>query len=252
MKKATFPVKYYAHRGLHDAKRPENSTAAFWAAREKGFGAELDILLDADGNVVVFHDSNLKRMTGCNGYVWDTPRSRMEILRLAGTDEKIPYLAELLTLVSPMPLLVELKTCPQWKLRCEKRLPRLRRYGGHVAIESFDPRIVRWFKQHAPDITRGLLIVRYNEKNMPNPFKRMVMNSGAPIWYTKPHYLSIPEDCVNLPYVKKALDSGLALCTWTIRSKDHIDADVVTFEGWLPGEDEKEKDKENADEAKTE
>jgi hypothetical protein len=61
-----------------------------------------------------------------------------------------------------------------------------------------------------------------------------MMNSGYPIWLTKPHYLSIPEGCIDLPYVQKALKSGTALCTWTIRSKDHREADVITFEGFLP------------------
>ena len=33
----------YAHRGLHNASRPENSMAAFRAALEKGYGIELDV-----------------------------------------------------------------------------------------------------------------------------------------------------------------------------------------------------------------
>lgn len=40
----------YAHRGLHSLKagRPENSMAAFRAAVELGFGAELDVHLMRD------------------------------------------------------------------------------------------------------------------------------------------------------------------------------------------------------------
>lgn len=49
----------YAHRGLHDEKKPENSLAAFRAALEHGYGAELDLHLLADGNLGVMHDSDL-------------------------------------------------------------------------------------------------------------------------------------------------------------------------------------------------
>ena len=35
----------YAHRGLHDEKKPENSLAAFRAALEHGYGVELDLSL---------------------------------------------------------------------------------------------------------------------------------------------------------------------------------------------------------------
>ena len=53
----------YAHRGLHDKDqgRPENSLAAFRLAAEKGFGAELDVHLMADGKLAVVHDSSLQR-----------------------------------------------------------------------------------------------------------------------------------------------------------------------------------------------
>ena len=48
----------YAHRGLHDASRPENSLSAFRAAAERGLGAELDVHLMADGALAVVHDSS--------------------------------------------------------------------------------------------------------------------------------------------------------------------------------------------------
>lgn len=51
----------YAHRGLHDATKAENSMSAFAAAKEMGFGIELDVRLSKDGELVVFHDDNLTR-----------------------------------------------------------------------------------------------------------------------------------------------------------------------------------------------
>ena len=59
----------YAHRGLHDAARPENSLSAFAAAIKAGYGIEIDVRLTADKVPVVFHDDSLARVCRCEGLV---------------------------------------------------------------------------------------------------------------------------------------------------------------------------------------
>src|SRR4051794_40173519 len=59
--------RVWAHRG-DSAHQFENTMAAFDAARVAGAdGIELDVRLDAGGNVVVFHDSDLQRLAGRPG-----------------------------------------------------------------------------------------------------------------------------------------------------------------------------------------
>jgi len=54
----------YAHRGAHQTL-PENTLEAFEAAMQQGaHGVELDVRMCATSEVVVFHDADLKRMTG--------------------------------------------------------------------------------------------------------------------------------------------------------------------------------------------
>ena len=55
-----------AHRGLHAAGKgvPENSLPAFRAAAEAGYAIERGVHRAADGTLVVFHDHDLRRMTG--------------------------------------------------------------------------------------------------------------------------------------------------------------------------------------------
>ena len=76
-----------AHRGLHAARdgRPENSLAAFAHACALGFPAELDVRLTRDGEVVVFHDRALRRLTGAAGRVEDRAAAELRALRLLGT-----------------------------------------------------------------------------------------------------------------------------------------------------------------------
>ncbi|MBQ5816532.1 MAG: glycerophosphodiester phosphodiesterase, partial [Oscillospiraceae bacterium] len=59
----------FAHRGLHNEERAENSMSAFSAAVEAGFGIELDVRLSSDGVLVVFHDDTLNRVAGVDGRV---------------------------------------------------------------------------------------------------------------------------------------------------------------------------------------
>ncbi len=65
-------MKYIAHRGL-SSKAPENTIPAFTLAGQKQrfFGIECDLYTTKDGHFVVFHDENLKRMTGVQGTIMD-------------------------------------------------------------------------------------------------------------------------------------------------------------------------------------
>ena len=102
---------YYAHRGLHGAGVPENSMAAFRAAKEQGYGIELDIHLMADGNLAVIHDSSLKRTAGANVRIEELTTEQLETYRLESTNERIPLFSDVLALFNgEAPLIVELKT----------------------------------------------------------------------------------------------------------------------------------------------
>ena len=64
------PVEVTAHRG-YSAAYPENTIPAFKGAIQAGADwAELDVQQTADGEVIVMHDSNLKRTTGLDKEVW--------------------------------------------------------------------------------------------------------------------------------------------------------------------------------------
>src|SRR5215470_626637 len=59
--------RVWAHRG-DSAHAPENTMLAFDLARAAGAdGVELDVRFDGDDNVVVYHDSELARLTGRPG-----------------------------------------------------------------------------------------------------------------------------------------------------------------------------------------
>lgn len=163
--RAPFRVPY-AHRGLYGLDVPENSLMAFAAAVDAGYGIELDLQLSRDGEVMVFHDYNLDRMTGKNMLLTDLDAKELRELRLGETDQQIPFLREVLSLVDgKVPLLIELKGESVTDMRlCAAAEKILRTYKGTWCVESFNPMQIRWWKKHRPDVVRGQLVTNLIRK----------------------------------------------------------------------------------------
>ena len=145
--KSIFTRVNYAHRGLHDIANgiPENSVAAFRLSAEAGYGTEFDIQLSKDGQVVVFHDDDLKRVCGVDARVDSLDYDELKKLRLLGTDEHIPLFTEVLDIFrgTKAPLIVELKTGRRNDELCDKAIKILAGFEGNFCIESFNPFIVK-------------------------------------------------------------------------------------------------------------
>lgn len=164
--KAPFYGANFAHRGLHsrDKSVPENSLAAFRLAAEDGYGAELDVQLSKDGQVVVFHDDTLDRVCGVHGRVDEFTFEELQQMRLCGTAERIPLFSEVLDVIRGRgPLIVELKNGRRNRELCEKTYALLEGYRGEACIESFNPLIVAWFRFHGKDLVRGQLAAPMDE-----------------------------------------------------------------------------------------
>lgn len=161
---APFQGLMAAHRGLYekDQSVAENSLEAFRRAAENGYGVELDVQLSKDGAVVVFHDDIVDRMTDRKGRVDSFTLSELQAMPLKGTEHRIPLFTDVMAVLDGVsPTIVELKSTPNYKELCEKTLAILRTLKGPYCVESFDPRIVRWFYKNAPDLTRGQLTEAY-------------------------------------------------------------------------------------------
>lgn len=94
-----------AHRGYSSAF-PENTQPAFSGALAVGVDyIETDVQMTKDGEIVVFHDNDLARITGCEGTVADYTYEELCTMDAgkwfsdAYAGEKIPTLRQMLTLV---------------------------------------------------------------------------------------------------------------------------------------------------------
>ena len=230
---------YYAHRGLHNKQKgiPENSLAAFRAAVEKGYGAELDVHLLKDGGLAVIHDSALKRTTGAEGRIEDLAEADLAGYRLEGTDEPIPTFSQVLdTFAGKTPLIIELKPVDgNHAALCRAACEAMEGYEGIWCMESFDPRCVGWLKKNRPQIIRGQLAYNFVKFDKSMPFwTRFMMTHNISHFVTTPDFVAYGhEHRKQTPgnFLARKL-WGMLGVAWTIRTREDFDAAVA--EGWIP------------------
>ncbi len=226
----------YAHRGLHNENRPENSMAAFRAALDKGYGIELDIHLMKDGHLAVIHDSSLLRVAGADVRIEDLTVEDLKNYHLQNTQEHIPLFREVLELYNgKAPMVVELK-CERGNHAqlCKTAIAMLDSYQGAFCVESFDPRAVRWLYKNRPDICRGQLTQDWvkAKSKLKWPLK-FVLTYHISNVYTRPDFLAVmygDRKVFGTDICRKLF--GVQGVSWTIRSQE--DFDTAVKEGWLP------------------
>ena len=228
----------FAHRGLHteDKDVPENSMPAFTAAVDAGYGIELDIQLSKDGEVVVFHDDDLQRVCGVPGRVDAHSYEELRGFALLGTKQHMPLLSDVLDLVDEqVPLLIELKTGPHNKQLCENAWRVLRTYDGDFCVQSFDPRIVRWFRTHAPGILRGQLAAP--GKDLASGAVGYAVSTLLCNFLGRPQFISYKVG--PRPFTARFAERFAMRFAWTVRPGDDVKAiqaqnDAVIFEFFRP------------------
>ncbi len=132
------------HRGYHNKKDIENGCRAFKNAIENDMAIEFDIHLTKDNQLVVIHDSSLKRVTSKEGIVEELTVEELQNNYKLNDGEVIPTFKEVLELVDEkVPLVIELKVYKSnYKAlakRLEEELKGIKDKSKYVLI-SFDPR----------------------------------------------------------------------------------------------------------------
>ncbi len=206
----------FAHRGVHN-EYPENSMPAFEKAVELNLGIELDIHLTCDNQIVVFHDDNLRRMTGVNDLVKLSTYEQLKQYKLNDTQYTIPLLSEVLALVKgKVPILIEIKTNNNMKKLVPKLKELLDNYKGKTFIQSFNPFVLRRCYKQMPNILRGQLSsffvgdhLKFYKKI---PIKKLFFKKFS-------HADFVSYNLENLPnkYVNKM---DIPVLAWTVRTQE--------------------------------
>lgn len=222
----------YTHRGyyLKDQSIPENTLESFQKSIDLGYGIELDVQLSKDGVIYVFHDDTLKRLFGGNCKFQDLSSEEIDRLRLNGSI--IPRFSEVLILIDgQVDLIVELKVRKDYRELCEKVVEYLDFYSGAFLVESFDPRIVAWFRFKKPEYTRGHIIMQAKEFDFPkiaHLWIHLFLN-----FIMRPDFMAVKKTLLPMGFnVSLFKLLGGKVVSWTIHEEDPVfnDIDAQIFE----------------------
>ena len=216
----------------------QNSFPAFQKAIDAGYPIEIDVQMLSDGTPVVFHDESLARLTGNDGYLKFLTRADLDILHLGGTKEKIPTFEDTLKFIDGRtPLLIEIKNKNKVGQLEKKVIDLLKDYKGEYAIQSFNPFVLGYFYNHAPNIARGQLAGYLKDEKMPFfqkfALKRMLLNKKT----SHPDFISYEARTLPNRHVRKY--KKIPLLAWTVRNQAEYlrvvkYCDNVIFEDFEP------------------
>lgn len=236
-----------AHRGLHDVAKGviENTATAFSAAIAAGYAIETDLQISADGEAMVHHDDALGRLTEGHARLAQLPAAAIQAARFKASTDRILTLGELCDLVAGRAtLVIELKSHRNGDRRLVQRAAQvLARYGGPVAVMSFDPVMIEMLRAVAPALTRGIVAERHYghpewaDLGGAEKFGMAFLLHGA---RTRPQFIAyaVHDLPSPAPWIARTL-LGLPLLTWTVRNAADRQsaarwADQMIFEGWRP------------------
>ena len=235
---------HYTHRGYHDGNVniPENSLSSFAAAIDAGYGIELDVQLSSDKVPMVIHDADLDRICGVQGKVWDYTCAELQQMKLFGTDETIPTLAETLALIDgQVPILLEYKMDKVDTDVCAYSHELLKDYDGPYAIQCFHPFALFWYRRNANDVPRGIIAKNFIRENREKGEKSDIIDFLTTnlmlnvIGY--PDFIAYDWQDADYFALKLTRLMGAPTSTWTLKDPAHYEAvkgefDLYTFEGF--------------------
>lgn len=209
----TSDVFMIAHRGF-SAIAPENTLEAFQEACDEGFfGCEFDIHLTSDGQWVVMHDANIRKMTGKKGVIEEMTLEELRKIPLTNgaNIEKydsvyIPTLEETLSLLSGYDTapVIEIKTATTEKM--DEILELLEKYDmlEKVWIISFEKEPLLKVRELSGDIKISYLVHEVTEEAI----KFCLDNKLSGVDFNKKN--------AGEEQVKMILDAGLVPQVWTV------------------------------------
>jgi glycerophosphoryl diester phosphodiesterase len=189
---------------------------AFDRARAAGAdGIELDVRFDGDHNVVVFHDSELARLTGRPGRIEQLPAAARRELRVDG--EPVPLLADVLAEFD-LEIDVELKAPKVGRMgalvEATAKLIRASGRADQILVSSFDPVALVQFHHHLPDVALAFLF--HDQQRL--PLRRGWVGSWVGASLVHPQSTLCTEATVKAWHT-----AGLPVNAWTVDDRAELE-----------------------------
>lgn len=216
-----FKHRVIAHRGACGFA-PENTLSAFVKAAQLGISwVEFDVMLSADGEVIVFHDETLDRTTNGRGDVGIHSYAYLATLDAGGwfnsafSGERIPTLAQVLHFLRSVHLSanIEIKPLPgqdlETVLRVVEEVSRVTTIdSANILFSSFSTEALRLLRAESKLAKIGFL-----------------MHDWQPEWPTTAKELNcismnVNEEILTAPRVSEIKQAGYLLTSYTVNSAE--------------------------------
>lgn len=215
-------VEIIAHRGAsHDA--PENTLAALKLGWQQNADAdELDIHLTSDGQIILSHDPNTKRITGVDKAVAAQTLAELreqDAGRWKGepwAGEKMPTLAEALaTIPEGKRMFIEIKSGPEILPELERVIAASGRKSEQLVIIGFNYATMQQAKRRFPQLpVFWLQSVEADKKTGRLPsLDELIQKAKAASLDGLNLNFKFPIDAA---FVEKVRGAGLRLYVWTV------------------------------------
>jgi len=186
-------------------------------------GIELDVRLSKDGEVVIFHDEKIDRLTGGKGRLNDFTLNELQTypishpLLKASERQVIPTLKDYLAWAKYKPLLtnIELKSVEN-NYRLELRVAEMLLefdMEERVILSSFSENSLTRIKVLLSKVKTGLLLSKYDEATVKRASERGV------------DFLHLKANRMNPTVIGSAKAYGLGINTWTVN--EHAELEKV-------------------------
>jgi glycerophosphoryl diester phosphodiesterase len=204
---------------------PENTVTAVSQSAEYVDAVEVDVRRCSSGELVVFHDETVDRLTDGSGQIAEQTWQDLSSLEILDSGEAVPKLS---TVVDSLPESVALQVELKETGLASEAQEVLTGVGHDITVSSFLPAALDEVNELGWDVSTGFLFESNPEQNLKRALK---MNCNA----VHPHY----ELCLSSDIVDKAHDVDLRVVAWkAARSREEIqalksvDVDGVTADRW--------------------
>lgn len=215
-----------AHRGCADWY-PENTVYAVEQASLDFPAVEIDVRRCGSGELVVFHDETVDRVTDGSGSIAGTEWSQLRDLDVMGSGERIPLLSEALAAVpSGIAVQVELKRTGI----AGDVLSHIDAADVDARITSFLPSALTEVQDHDPNANRGFL---FGEDVGVTTGIRTALALGCDSLH--PHAsLCLESDIVELAHRQELrVIAWAAVDETTVRELHTMGVDAATADRWM-------------------
>lgn len=217
-------MEIIGHRGCAE-QVPENTLLAIREAARRLPAVEIDVRRCGSGELVVFHDATLERVTDAEGRLSETSWSELRELTVCDSGESIPSLeAALQTVPDDVTVQLELKE----RDIALDTLQLATAAGSDVRVSSFLPEAIEELETSHFDVPNGLLFEQGPRTNL----SRAVDLDCTHVF---PHY----ELCLETDVVSAAREHGLDVVAWKaartvndVRALRDVGVDGVTADRW--------------------